>query len=109
MDREFRIISALREQGFLTAHAYALCTDENTIGAAFYVMSMEEERVFWDPKLPSLPAEVRPKIFRSKIQSLAKLHLYDPEKIGLGDFGRPGNYFARQVDRWTKQYRASET
>ncbi|OCK58399.1 phosphotransferase family protein [Bradyrhizobium sp. LMTR 3] len=109
VDREFRIISALREQGFPTAHAYALCTDEDVIGAAFYVMSMEEGRVFWDPKLPSLPAEVRPKIFRSKIQSLAKLHLYDPEKIGLGDFGRPGNYFARQVDRWTRQYRASET
>lgn len=109
VDREFRVISALHAQGFPTAHAYALCTDENIIGAAFYVMSMEEGRVFWDPKLLGLPAEVRPKIFRSKIQSLAKLHLYDPETIGLGDFGRPGNYFARQIDRWTKQYRASET
>jgi aminoglycoside phosphotransferase (APT) family kinase protein len=65
--------------------------------------------VFWDPTLPSQPAEVRPKIFKSKIETLAQLHSYDPEKIGLGDFGKPGNYFARQVDRWTKQYRASET
>jgi aminoglycoside phosphotransferase (APT) family kinase protein len=109
VDREFRVISALGQQGFPVAHAYALCTDETVIGAAFYIMSMEEGRVFWDPTLPMQPPEMRPKIFRSKIETLAKLHMYDPEKIGLGDFGRPGNYFARQVDRWTKQYRASET
>ena len=79
------------------------------IGAAFYIMSMEEGRVFWDPLLPSQPAEARRAIFTSKIETLAKLHQYEPDKIGLGDFGKPGNYFARQVDRWTKQYRASET
>ena len=79
------------------------------IGAAFYIMSMEEGRVFWDPTLPSQTPEARRKIFTSKIETLAKLHTYDPEAIGLGDFGKPGNYFARQVDRWTKQYRASET
>ena len=79
------------------------------IGAAFYIMSMEEGRVFWDPSLPSQTPDARRKIFTSKIETLAKLHRYDPEKIGLGDFGKPGNYFARQVDRWTKQYRASET
>lgn len=109
VDREFRVISALGRQGFPVARAYALCTDDAVIGTAFYVMSMEEGRVFWDPTLPSQPAEGRPKIFRSKIETLAKLHMYDPEKIGLGDFGKPGNYYARQVDRWTKQYRASET
>ncbi|WP_024509078.1 phosphotransferase family protein [Bradyrhizobium sp. ARR65] len=109
VDREFRVISALGSQGFPVAHAYALCTDEAVIGAAFYIMSMEEGRVFWDPTLPSQPAELRPKIFKSKIETLAKLHMYDPERIGLSDFGKPGNYFARQVDRWTKQYRASET
>ena len=72
-------------------------------------MSMEEGRVFWDPTLPSQTPEARRKIFTSKIETLAKLHTFDPEAIGLGDFGKPGNYFARQVDRWTKQYRASET
>jgi aminoglycoside phosphotransferase (APT) family kinase protein len=72
-------------------------------------MSMEEGRVFWNPQLPSQTPEARRKIFTSKIETLAKLHIFDPEKIGLGDFGKPGNYFARQVDRWTKQYRASET
>src|SRR5438093_13115729 len=72
-------------------------------------MSMEEGRVFWDPTLPSQTPDNRRKIFTSKIETLANLHVFDPEKIGLGDFAKPGNYFARQVDRWTKQYRASET
>src|SRR5437764_1261528 len=109
VDREFRVIAALGKQGFPVAKAYALCTDDDVIGAAFYIMSMEEGRVFWDPTLPSQTAEDRRKIFTSKIETLAKLHLFDPQAIGLADFGRPGNYFARQVDRWTKQYRASET
>ena len=91
------------------AKAYALCTDDSVIGSAFYIMSMEEGRVFWDPSLPSQTPEDRRKIFISKIETLARLHMYDPQAIGLGDFGKPGNYFARQVDRWTKQYRASET
>ncbi len=76
------------------------------IGSAFYIMSMEEGRVFWDPTLPSQTPDARRKIFTSKIETLARLHILDPEKIGLADFGKPGNYFARQVDRWTKQYRA---
>ena len=109
VDREFRVIAALSQQGFPVAKAYALCTDESVIGAAFYIMSMEEGRVFWDPTLPSQTREARRAIFTSKIETLAKLHRYDPQTIGLDDFGKPGNYFARQVDRWTKQYRASET
>jgi aminoglycoside phosphotransferase (APT) family kinase protein len=109
VDREFRVIAALSKQGFPVARAYALCTDETVIGAAFYILSMEEGRVFWDPELPGEPLEARRQIFTSKIETLAKLHSYDPQAIGLGDFGKPGNYFARQVDRWTKQYRASET
>jgi aminoglycoside phosphotransferase (APT) family kinase protein len=109
VDREFRVIAALGKQGFPVAKAYALCTDDSVIGAAFYIMSMEEGRVFWDPTLPSQPPEMRRKIFQSKIETLARLHTYDPTAIGLADFGKPGNYFARQVDRWTKQYRASET
>ncbi len=109
VDREFRVIAALGKQDFPVARAYALCTDDAVIGSAFYIMSMEEGRVFWDPSLPSQPPEARRKIFTSKIETLAKLHMFDPEKIGLADFGKPGNYFARQIDRWTKQYRASET
>jgi aminoglycoside phosphotransferase (APT) family kinase protein len=109
VDREFKVIAALGRQGFPVAKAYALCTDDGVIGSAFYVMSMEDGRIFWDPALPQLPKEERRPIFTDKIRTLAKLHMYDPVAIGLGDFGKPGNYFARQVDRWTKQYRASET
>jgi aminoglycoside phosphotransferase (APT) family kinase protein len=109
VDREFKVIAALHKQGFPVARAYALCMDDGVIGSAFYIMSMEEGRVFWDPSLPSQTPDARRKIFTSKIETLAKLHVYDPEKIGPSDFGKPGNYFARQVDRWTKQYRASET
>lgn len=109
VDREFKVIAALHAQGFPVARAYALCMDDAVIGAAFYIMSMEEGRVFWNPALSDLGADERRAVFTSKIETLAKLHSYDPQKIGLGDFGKPGNYFARQVDRWTKQYRASET
>ena len=100
VDREFRVISALGKQpGFPVARAYALCMDDAVIGSAFYIMSMEEGRVFWDPGLPSQTPESRRKIFTSKIETLAKLHTFDPEKIGLGDFGKPGNYFARRHAR----------
>lgn len=109
VDREFKVIAALGKQGFPVAKAYALCMDDGVIGSAFYVMSMEDGRIFWDPALPQLPKEERRPIFTDKIETLAKLHMYDPETIGLGDYGKPGNYFARQVDRWTKQYKASET
>ncbi len=109
VDREFRVIAALGKQNFPVARAYAQCTDDGVIGSAFYIMSMEEGRVFWDPTLPNQPPEARRKIFTSKIETLAKLHVFNPEEIGLGDFGKPGNYFARQINRWTKQYRASET
>ena len=109
VDREYKVITALHAQGFPAAKTYGLCTDDSVIGAMFYIMHMVEGRVFWDQTLPAVPREVRRPIFESEILTLAKLHGYDPEKIGLGDFGRPGNYFARQVDRWTKQYRASET
>ena len=109
VDREFRVISALHKQGFPVARTYGLCTDDSVLGSMFYIMSMEKGRVFWDQTLPSVSRAERWPIYVSEIETLAKLHGYDPEKIGLGDFGRPGNYFSRQVDRWTKQYRASET
>jgi aminoglycoside phosphotransferase (APT) family kinase protein len=107
VDREFRVIAALYKQGFPVARPYALCVDDEVIGSAFYIMSMEPGRVFWNPTLPSQQPQERSLIFTDKITTLARLHSYDPEKLGLGNFGKPGNYFARQVDRWTKQYRAS--
>jgi aminoglycoside phosphotransferase (APT) family kinase protein len=107
IDREFKVISVLRKQGFPVARPYAMCLDEEVIGSAFYVMSMEEGRVFWNPTLQSQSPQDRRLIFAEKIMTLARLHSYDPEEIGLGDFGKPGNYCARQIDRWIKQYRAS--
>jgi aminoglycoside phosphotransferase (APT) family kinase protein len=109
VDREFRVIAVLRNHGFPVPQAYALCQDDSVIGVAFYIMSMEKGRVFWDQALPSVSRDERRPIYVSKVETLARLHMLDPEKIGLGDFGKPGNYFARQVGRWSKQYRASET
>src|SRR5258708_7984763 len=84
VDREFRVIAALGKQGFPVAKAYALCTDDAVIGAAFYIMSMEEGRVFWDPSLPSQTPAARLAIFASNIETLAKLHTFYPQAIGLG-------------------------
>ena len=109
VDREFKVIAALGKQGFPVAKAYALCMDDSVLGSAFYVMSHEDGRIFWDPALPNVARDQRRGIFTSKIETLAKLHMYEPDAIGLGDFGKAGNYFARQVDRWTKQYKASQT
>ncbi len=109
VDREFRVISALHAQGFPVARPHALCTDDDVIGSMFYVMDKVEGRVFWDLKLPSLTPAERRAIYEAQTDTLAALHRFDPEAVGLGDYGRAGNYFARQVGRWTKQYRASET
>jgi len=109
VDREYRVITALAGTDVPVARTYALCTDESVIGTAFYVMDYVEGRIFWNPTLPELaPAQRRP-IYEAMNAVIAALHKVDYQKIGLGDFGKPGNYFARQIDRWTKQYRASET
>jgi aminoglycoside phosphotransferase (APT) family kinase protein len=108
VDREFRVISALHAAGFPVAVPYGLCTDEAVLGTMFYIMSMEEGRVFWDGVLPDLSKTDRRAVYVAEIETLADLHRYEPEAMGLGDFGRSGNYCARQVDRWIKQYRASE-
>jgi aminoglycoside phosphotransferase (APT) family kinase protein len=108
MDREFTVISALHVQGFPVARPYALCTDDEVIGSMFYVMEKVEGRVFWDLKLPGLEPVERRAIYEAQTDALARLHAFDPAAIGLGDYGKPGNYFERQVGRWTKQYRASE-
>jgi aminoglycoside phosphotransferase (APT) family kinase protein len=109
VDREYKVISALGPTGFPVARTYGLCTDDAVIGTWFYVMDMVEGRVLWDQTLPNSEPAERRAIFRDKIKTLADLHNTDYEAIGLGDFGKPGNYMGRQVDRWTKQYKASET
>ena len=109
VDREFQIISALAEQGFPVAKPHALCLDETVIGSIFYVMDKVEGRIFWDLKLPGLTPVERRAVYEAQTDTLARLHAFDPAAIGLGDYGKAGNYFARQVGRWTKQYHASET
>jgi aminoglycoside phosphotransferase (APT) family kinase protein len=109
VDREFTVISALHKQGYPVARPHALCTDDTVIGSMFYVMDKVEGRVLWDLKLPGMEPAERRAIFEAQTDALADLHRFDPAEIGLEDYGRPGNYFARQVGRWTKQYRASET
>ena len=108
VDREYRVISALHAQGYPVARPWALCVDDEVIGSMFYVMDKVEGRVLWDLKLPGLQPAERRAIYETQVETLAALHAFDPEAIGLGDYGRPGNYFERQVGRWTKQYRASE-
>ncbi len=109
VDREFKVISALGKTGFPVAKAYALCTDDDVIGTMFYVMDNVEGRILWDLTLPDYQPAERSAIYKAKIATLAALHNTDYEAIGLGDYGRPGNYFSRQIDRWIKQYKASET
>jgi len=109
VDREFKVISALGTTAFPVARAYALCTDEDVIGTIFYVMGMVEGRILWDGTLPDSTPTERGEIYRAQTKTLADLHNTDYAAIGLADFGRPGNYFTRQIDRWSKQYRASET
>lgn len=109
VDREFKVISALGKTGFPVAKAYALCEDEGVIGTMFYVMDMVEGRILWDGTLPDYTPPQRRAIYEAEIDTLARLHNTDYAAIGLGDYGKPGNYFTRQIDRWTKQYKASET
>ena len=109
VDREFRVISALHPTGFPVARPYGLCVDEAVIGTMFYVMEMVEGRVLWDQSLPAYAPAERHAIHMAALRTLAALHTTDYRAIGLEGFGRPGNYMLRQIDRWTKQYKASET
>src|SRR3954463_7545333 len=109
VDREFKAISALYPQGFPVAEPIVYCADESVAGTAFYVMSYVEGRVIWVPDMPGSNPKERAAVFDAMNATLAQLHSYDPAAIGLSDYGRGENYVARQVDRWSKQYRASET
>ncbi len=107
--REYRVIRALHAQGFPVAKPFLLCDDDSVVGTAFYVMDFVDGRVVWEPQMPgSNPAE-RAAVYDSMNENIARLHSFDPAEIGLADFGKGENYVARQIDRWSKQYRASET
>ena len=109
VDREFRIISALYATGFPVPRPLALCEDDEVIGTTFFVMEFVEGRIFWDLDLPGLEPAERTAIYDNVNETIARLHTYDYVAIGLEDYGKPGNYFARQISRWSGQYRASET
>jgi aminoglycoside phosphotransferase (APT) family kinase protein len=109
VDREYKVIAGLYPTGFPVAKPFGLCTDDSVIGSMFYIMDMVEGRTIWDGAMPgSNPAERRA-TYAAMIDTLAALHNVDVEGAGLSDFGKPGNYFGRQVERWTKQYRLAET
>ncbi len=109
IEREFRVLRALEGVGFPAPRALALCEDESVIGTAFYVMAHVEGRIFWDPALPGVDRAERAPVYEAMGEGLARLHAIEVEKAGLADFGKPGNYYARQLQRWSEQYRASET
>lgn len=109
VEREYRLIAALEPAGFPVPRAIALCEDADVIGAPFYLMALVEGRGFWNGVLPDVARDQRRPLYEAMIDTLAALHAIDHEAVGLADFGRPGNHFARQVERWTRQYRAAQT
>jgi aminoglycoside phosphotransferase (APT) family kinase protein len=109
VDREFRVMSALHAAGFPVPKPLLLCADESVAGTMFYLMEYVEGRLFWDLDLPGLDPGERAAIYDNLNQTIANLHNLDYAGIGLADYGKPGNYFARQISRWSKQYAASET
>ncbi|RVT94226.1 phosphotransferase [Sphingomonas crocodyli] len=104
VDREARVIAALGTAGFPVPRMFGLCTDEAVIGTWFYVMEMVEGRIFWDATIPEVGNAERAALFDAMNATIADLHKVDYAAIGLGDYGRPGNYFARQIARWSQQY-----
>lgn len=109
VDREYRVIRALHAQGFPVAAPLMLCEDDSVAGTPFYLMSFVDGRVFWEPQMPGSNVTERAAVYDAMNATIARLHAFDPAEIGLGDFGKGENYVARQVDRWSKQYRASQT
>lgn len=109
IDREYRLLSTLAPEGFPVPRPLALCEDDGVIGAMFYMMELIEGRNYWDGSLPELDRSERRPHYKAMVDAIAKLHSIDHVEIGLGDFGASGNYVGRQVQRWTKQYRAAQT
>jgi aminoglycoside phosphotransferase (APT) family kinase protein len=102
-------MSALGKENFPVPKTYALCEDESVVGTAFFIMDFVDGRIFWDASLPDVDKEKRKPLYHALIDTLADLHNIDYQKIGLNDYGKPGNYFERQIGRWSKQYEAAET
>jgi aminoglycoside phosphotransferase (APT) family kinase protein len=109
VDREFRVLQALSRERFPVAAPRHYCADETIIGTPFYVMDFVDGRVFWEPAMPQSERGERAAVYDAMNAVFARLHCLDPMEIGLGDFGRGENYVARQVERWSRQYRASQT
>jgi len=109
VDREYRVITALRDSGVPVPRTYVLCEDPAIIGTSFYLMDCVHGRVFADPLLPDITPDERRTLYDAFSTVLTRLHRVDWKTVGLEGFGRPGNYFARQIHRWATQYRASET
>jgi aminoglycoside phosphotransferase (APT) family kinase protein len=108
VDREFRVLSALAAQDFPVPTPLALCQDDSVVGTMFYVMDYVPGRIFWDCSMPDLSNTDRTSVFNSVCDTLARLHRLNPAAIGLESFGRPGNYFKRQISRWSQQYEATK-
>jgi len=109
IEREFRVMRALRSQGIPVPDVLLLCEDESVIGRAFFLMQHVDGRVLWDPALPGATPAERAAVYDEMNRVIAALHSVDVDVAGLADYGRAGNYFERQIGRWSKQYRASET
>jgi aminoglycoside phosphotransferase (APT) family kinase protein len=109
IEREYRVMNALRGSGVPVPRMHCLCDDTAVIGSAFYVMEHVQGRILWDPRLPGFSVAERSALFDDMNRVIAALHRLDPLLIGLADYGKPGNFFARQIGRWSAQYRASET
>jgi aminoglycoside phosphotransferase (APT) family kinase protein len=109
VDREYRLLTGLHPLGFPVPQPLALCDDPEVIGAIFYVMEMAKGRPYANGALPDFDPPTRRQMYEQLIDTLADLHVIEPDAAGLGEFGKPGNYFERQVMRWTRQYRDSET
>lgn len=109
VDREYRLLSQLHPLGFPVPEPLAICEDPTVVGSIFYVMEMAKGRCYHDGSLPSFDPPTRSRMYAQLVDTLADLHRIDPFAAGLHDFGRPGNYFERQIARWTRQYRDSET
>ncbi|MDP3907766.1 phosphotransferase family protein [Novosphingobium sp.] len=109
VDREYKVQAALAKAGWTVPPQYGLCTDDSVVGSWFYVMGMVDGRTIWDGSMPNDTPDYRRATYNAMIDTLAGLHAVDVEAAGLSEYGKPGNYFGRQVDRWTKQYRLAET
>ena len=107
LDREYRVITALRDSAVPVARIHLLCNDLDVVGVQFYLMEFVEGRVHPDPRLPELPQAQRVAIYHSAIDMLATIHRIDIDALGLRDFGRSGHYFERQLHRWSTQYRTA--